>query len=314
METPSSFFKKAFFLGLLQLSLLMLLYLVIPPEANTYVAASIDKMALLEKIASPRLILVGGSNIAFGIDSTAMEHKLGRPVINTGLHAGLGLATMLNSVLPYVRPGDVVVLIPEYENFQDQEVVNGNVDLLASLIENDPAFLLYLAPARYLDIPHMLNLTLQKKISRVFTFSHEKIDYYSRDSFDAHGDYIAHLGHVSADPSLISSSGALSGSQIDLGTVELIETFSQQVKARGGLIFFDYPSLRQTNCDNSDSQAFINLDTLLHKNLTFPILSTPAERCFPSAYFFDTLYHLASQGRAVRTQRLLQALAPLLNK
>lgn len=38
--------------------------------------------------SSPKVILVGGSNVAFGLDSEIIQHQLEVPVVNMGLHVG----------------------------------------------------------------------------------------------------------------------------------------------------------------------------------------------------------------------------------
>src|SRR5918911_1472998 len=81
--------------------------------------ASLLKAELLANVPSPRIIIFGGSNIAFGIDSELMEQKLGMPVINDGLHVALGVAP-LEEVKKYIRPGDIIIISLEYYNFTDE--------------------------------------------------------------------------------------------------------------------------------------------------------------------------------------------------
>ena len=56
-----------------------------------YLAALDDKLELVRTVESPRVIFVGGSSVAFGIDSQVFEQGLGQPAINLGLHGALGL-------------------------------------------------------------------------------------------------------------------------------------------------------------------------------------------------------------------------------
>ena len=64
---------------------------------------------------SHRVILVGGSGTHFGFDAALLGETLGRPTYNAGLDAGLGIAPICESVAHDVRPGDVLVLTPEFE-------------------------------------------------------------------------------------------------------------------------------------------------------------------------------------------------------
>ena len=72
-------------------------------DPNNYLASSIDKHYRLDSLGSPRLILVGGSNLAFGVDSKYMEQRLGMPVVNMATHAGLGMDFILSEVEPTIN-------------------------------------------------------------------------------------------------------------------------------------------------------------------------------------------------------------------
>lgn len=75
------------------------------------------KESLVHQIPGPRVLFVGGSNVAFGIRSEFLEHEFQRPVINLGLHAGFGKDFILNQAASAVKQGDIVVLMLEYEHY-----------------------------------------------------------------------------------------------------------------------------------------------------------------------------------------------------
>ena len=58
---------------------------------DNYLAAVLEKDRLIRSTPSPKIVLVGGSNLAFGIDSKKIEDSLGLRVVNMGLYAKLGL-------------------------------------------------------------------------------------------------------------------------------------------------------------------------------------------------------------------------------
>lgn len=91
---------------------------------HTYFGAWQLKHQLLVDPGRNRIILAGGSNVAFSFDSTTLERALARPTINMGLHGDLGLAHMAHEVEDGARAGDLVVLIPEYEHFYG-DTLNG---------------------------------------------------------------------------------------------------------------------------------------------------------------------------------------------
>jgi hypothetical protein len=54
-----------------------------------------------------------------------MQRTLGIPVINDGLHAGLGIAP-LRELEEYLRPGDIVIISLEYNMFSYKNIMEGS--------------------------------------------------------------------------------------------------------------------------------------------------------------------------------------------
>ena len=67
----------------------LLLFVIPIKDSQNYLMANRDKLHVLSATISPKVVLVGGSNLAFGIDSELISKSLGMPVVNMGLHAGL---------------------------------------------------------------------------------------------------------------------------------------------------------------------------------------------------------------------------------
>ena len=78
--------------------IIFLLPFVLPSNPLRYLAEHKDKVNLLINTPSPRIILVGGSNVAYSINSQQIENKTGFHVINAGLEGGLGLRVGGDSV------------------------------------------------------------------------------------------------------------------------------------------------------------------------------------------------------------------------
>ena len=73
-----------------------------------------DKCDLLEQTPAPRIVLVGGSSVAFGVDSKLLEQEFpGYTAVNFGLYAALGTQVMLELSKGQFQPGDIVIISPE---------------------------------------------------------------------------------------------------------------------------------------------------------------------------------------------------------
>ena len=82
---------------------------------NTFSAGLEEKFNRLNSIEGEKVIVVGGSSVAFGIDTPLMEEYLGRPVVNFGLYAALGTKLMLDLSRSNIGEGDIVILAPELD-------------------------------------------------------------------------------------------------------------------------------------------------------------------------------------------------------
>jgi hypothetical protein len=72
------------------------------------------KFQKLESINSNKIVITGGSNVSFGIDSDLIENKLEIPTINMGLHAAFGSFIYIETIIPYLKKGDVLLISCEY--------------------------------------------------------------------------------------------------------------------------------------------------------------------------------------------------------
>lgn len=105
-----------------------------PPFKDNYLYAQVYKNERLDTLATPRLVLIGGSNIAFGLDSKRIEDSLKINVQNMGLHGGIGLRFMIDDALPSLLKGDTVIIMQELSHLSS--AYNGDPNELATVFYN----------------------------------------------------------------------------------------------------------------------------------------------------------------------------------
>ena len=86
-----------------------------PAYSDTFVGALNEKCDRLKEIEGEKIVVVGGSSVAFGVDSALLSRYTGMPVVNFGLYAALGTKLMLDLSLPHIGEGDIVVISPELD-------------------------------------------------------------------------------------------------------------------------------------------------------------------------------------------------------
>lgn len=305
---------RLFFLNLLQVVLLTaamiaLVFATIGPDPDHYFAGSRLQLELLKNTPSPRIILIGGSNVSFGLDAELMQRSLGIPVINDGLHAGLGIAP-LRELQEYIRPGDVIIMSLEYQLFSSRDVMDGDLAFLSDWLEYAPERTKFLSnPWR--EIPAVYATMLQRKVNRevntyLFGGSLDEVrNVFVGTQYNSNGDFIGHLQQASTSRRKISFEPyPISAVQEELFI--FLRQFHQMAREKGAEVYFEAPASRKTNCENTGEAQLANFFGTFEERSSIPVLTPLHEVCLPDKYFFDTAYHLNAEGRQVRTERLIE--------
>jgi hypothetical protein len=96
------FIKQLLIVSLLLVTLLAGSLFLIPDYTARESALAVlpNKHRMLRETSSPRIIFLGGSNLCFGLDSRRIADTFDMPVVNLGLHAGIGLKFMMEDLKP----------------------------------------------------------------------------------------------------------------------------------------------------------------------------------------------------------------------
>jgi hypothetical protein len=308
---------------LLQLVAVLQLALFIefrPSRPDSYLAAAIDKEALLEKEGQNRILFAGGSNLAFGLDSSKIETRFGRDAINLGLHGSLGLCYMLKEVSDGARSGDVVIFIPEYEQFFGK-VAYGPLGL--EMLEVNPRALKLLncwqqgfEVAKRIGTYNLGNIEEFPKawLQRANTASRQPeqvvmhdtdLPIYARTAFNENGDMVRHLGRPSQD-FWRDHIDRLKG-EINAAAVARVKKTAKALRSRGIAFHVVFPAIPK-----SYWKVNRDLANRVAKHLESLSANTPESSVYEDSLFFDTNYHLNEQGREIRTRELGEILTPVL--
>jgi hypothetical protein len=291
-------------LSLLSFVVICVIVFISPKNTQSYLAAAIDKHQLLIEIPSPRIILVGGSNLAFSVDSEEIENRLGMPVINMGLHAGLGLRYMVDEIVPYVRKGDVVIIIPEYAHFISKSL-DGRPSELGAVIKLCRQCISGVHTPTQIGNVVVGILSESEGELRVVKDSGTGKPY-SRDSFNRFGDNVAHLN--------MPMPGSLGAriTQLSVLTpnpaIKFLNFSQEQIKKKGARVFFMFPGIPEADFKAAEKD-FLALQELLQTELDIPILGKMQDFVFPEDFFYDTIYHMNSVGRSYRTNRMIELIS-----
>ena len=274
-------------------------------DYSSYLAAIIDKQERLERLPSPKIIFVGGSNLVFNIDSRRIEAEFARPVANMGVHVSLGLRFMLNQIRSCIGRGDIVIVLPEYEQFYYSFDGDG-VYLLHSFVIF-PRGIKFLNSARqfidsFKDIPVFIKgrfeaLTKKKRGS-----------IYNRYAFNEYGEIevpesVASRKEVNEE--LFEK--PIDDYLFEDEAIGVLNEFARYVSEHGAEIYIVFPCVPE-KWYARNRKIIMNIYKRLHNDCGIPILFDPRSCVLPQKCFFDSMYHLNQSGRKLNTEKLIATL------
>ena len=280
-----------------------------PPEKSFY-AASLDKASLLRTQAPPRMIFIGGSSMALGMDSGRVARRHGFKPVNMGMNMGIGLEFMLQEVEPIVRPGDVVIVGPEYFLFEGN--YRANPEYVARLIECRPSLVRVLSARQFKDLldlgyVHHIGRVLRSMVGNPEKLFDGQVNYFNtRDSFNENGDIVAH--HDVTTKRAANMRFVFTASASADAAIAHLNRFHASCRDRGARVFF-------THCPYEDRyfalyhDSIQRLEALLRARLSIPMLDTAEDLAWPREMFFDNEVHLNFKGKIRRSDWVAERLA-----
>lgn len=280
------------------------LLLFLAGRHNQFIGGIKLKHQLLEKIQSPKIIIVGGSGPGFGVDSKKVTVESGIETINMGLFAQFGLHYLLEEIIDDVRKGDIVVLIPEYHQFYYffngwrgfNELTYVYPQALLKLRSKEQLkMFLSSFPRFWIGKVNSIDLSIFKPV-------------HKNTLYNNHGDYVAHLEDATKHD--IESLGLfhnfIDTSQMHLyyDSMDILNDYTQKIKEKGAFLIFSYPTIPDKQF-HENSQKINELKNLITTKADFEIINTPNSETQPIIDFYDTVYHLRKEGRERRTLRLI---------
>lgn len=303
-------------------SLPLLSFATEPMFSETFVGALDEKYERLYAIDEPKVVLIGGSSVAFGFDSALIEETLGMPVVNFGLYADLGTRLMLELARGAVREGDIVIVAPETDPQTMSLYFNPDITLRA--VEGRPSMLLHTSPDSFFAC-----------LGAMFGFASDKLSYiqsgtrsrgsgiYDARYFNEYGDMDGTLDldgdgegdfprEVNILPRYFDENKriALDGTLADAEFLDYLADFRDLCHRRGASFYYAYApmnALAMTYAPDSEETAAFSaaLTEALGRDC---VLGKPADYVYEAGYFYDSNYHLNEAGAVMHTVQLLDDL------
>lgn len=305
-------FRKIFVfivkLAIFPMIIIFLQLYISPQYTQTYNAAILDKVQRLKDIQGPKIVLLGNSNLAFGINSEEIEEAMGMPVVNMGLHGGLGNAFHEEMGKLNVQPGDIYIIC--HNSYDDDDSIS-QPDLAWITLENHWDLWKILRPKDIWQMIQGYPSYLKKSVTLWASQSgnQKQEGPYSRDAFNEYGDIEWEDHGLETEFSEFS----VLVPKISDSVAKRLNDLNTYFEDRGAtLLIAGYPI--GNGEFTPDVQEFVDFQNDLENKLDAEVISDYRDYMFDYKYFYNTNLHLNNQGKELRTQQLISDLKKWQNK
>lgn len=285
---------------------------ILPPVyEDTFVGELAEKYDRLNRIDDDKIVVVGGSSVAFGLDSALIEDELGMEVVNFGLYANLGTKLMMDLSKANINQGDIVILAPEMNSQTLSLYFNSETTMQA--LDGNLRMLLNIDSGNY-----------ESLIGASWKFTCDKLGYlvtgnrpmnegaYKKQNFNLYGDNIYdrpynEMTGIQNTINLNFKTNYIDSIHSDFEQyVEYVNEYVAYCEARGAKVYFsfcpmNYAAMSNKNTEDSIKSFFI----ALCRDLDCKVISNVYDYILDEGYFFDSEFHLNNAGVTIRTVQLI---------
>ena len=279
---------------------------------RSYYAVMRDKYFHNLNRTEPELIFVGGSNLAFGLETKQISQTLDVPAYNFGFHAGLKRDFFLNALKANVLEGDTIVLILEYTAFMEDLM---SEDITWYTVDNCKELIKCIPSSNRFNLLRYYPIYLFKKVSDKLTDPHPvpSDKAYAYDSFNEYGDNIFIRNENIRTPSEIKDRAYIEIKKDNISdeSMKALTDFREYCQSRGAKVYASCPSVDKYAVKEIENNG-IDFKNYFEENTGIKMISDPADYILPTDLFYDTDYHLNTKGVEVRTNMLIEDLKTVL--
>ena len=249
---------------------------------DTFMGELKSKYERLKETSGKRIVLVGGSGVAFDCDSALMDDFFpSYEIVNFGMYAGLGTKAVMDLSENYIHEGDIVILSPEQSEQTFSDYFNGEYMWQAA----DGAFGM---------LRDLKSENFEAMLGNFSRFALEKLNYvmkgqkpqtdsiYQKKSFNTYGDIELDTCRENILPNGydVNQKVRFTEDVVQPEFMDYMNDWAKRLEKKGAVVWYRYCPVNK--------------------------LSVEAE------WFFDTNFHLNQPGKEVNTVQLIRDMKAML--
>ena len=279
---------------------------------DTFMGELKSKYERLKETSGKRIVLVGGSGVAFDCDSALMDDFFpSYEIVNFGMYAGLGTKAVMDLSENYIHEGDIVILSPEQGEQTFSDYFNGEYMWQAA----DGAFGM---------LRDLKSENFDAMLGNFPRFALEKLNYvmkgqkpqtdsiYQKKSFNTYGDIELDTCRENILPNGydVNQKVRFTEDVVQPEFMDYMNDWAKRLEKKGAVVWYRYCPVNKLSVEDMDDLA--SYDVFLRQKLDFPVIGNPENSLMEAEWFFDTNFHLNQPGKEVNTVQLIRDMKAML--
>lgn len=279
---------------------------------DTFMGELKSKYERLKETSGKRIVLVGGSGVAFDCDSALMDDFFpSYEIVNFGMYAGLGTKAVMELSENYIHEGDIVILSPEQGEQTFSDYFNGEYMWQAA----DGAFGM---------LRDLKSENFDAMLGNFPRFALEKLNYvmkgqkpqtdsiYQKKSFNTYGDIELDTCRENILPNGydVNQKVRFTEDVVQPEFMDYMNDWAKRLEKKGAVVWYRYCPVNKLSVEDMDDLAAY--DVFLRQKLDFPVIGNPENSLMEAEWFFDTNFHLNQPGKEVNTVQLIRDMKAML--
>ena len=279
---------------------------------DTFMGELKSKYERLKETSGKRIVLVGGSGVAFDCDSALMDDFFpSYEIVNFGMYAGLGTKAVMDLSENYIHEGDIVILSPEQSEQTFSDYFNGEYMWQAA----DGAFGM---------LRDLKSENFEAMLGNFPRFALEKLNYvmkgqkpqtdsiYQKKSFNTYGDIELDTCRENILPNGydVNQKVRFTEDVVQPEFMDYMNDWAKRLEKKGAVVWYRYCPVNKLSVEDMDDLAAY--DVFLRQKLDFPVIGNPENSLMEAEWFFDTNFHLNQPGKEVNTVQLVRDMKAML--
>lgn len=279
---------------------------------DTFMGELKSKYERLKETLGKRIVLVGGSGVAFDCDSALMDDFFpSYEIVNFGMYAGLGTKAVMDLSENYIHEGDIVILSPEQSEQTFSDYFNGEYMWQAA----DGAFGM---------LCDLKSENFEAMLGNFPRFALEKLNYvmkgqkpqtdsiYQKKSFNTYGDIELDTCRENILPNGydVNQKVRFTEDVVQPEFMDYMNDWAKRLEKKGAVVWYRYCPVNKLSVEDMDDLAAY--DVFLRQKLDFPVIGNPENSLMEAEWFFDTNFHLNQPGKEVNTVQLIRDMKAML--